>query len=88
MCITKFGNPSSAGDFACSAGELEIESESWSLLPKDLASMYNNVIDWARGQLRINFSRIFKVFTKLPESGENGSASILTRFRSHETVSM
>ena len=32
---------SSAGDFACSAGELEIESESWSLQPKagDLASM-------------------------------------------------
>ena len=31
----------SAGDFACSAGELEIESESWSLQPKaeDLASM-------------------------------------------------
>ena len=31
MCITKFVNPSSAGDFACSAGELEIESESWRL---------------------------------------------------------
>ena len=26
------------------------------------------VIAWARGQLRINFTRIFKVFTKLPES--------------------
>ena len=41
ICITKFVNPSSAGDFACSAGELEIESESWSLQPKagDLASM-------------------------------------------------
>ena len=39
--ITKFVSPSSAGDFACSAGELEIESESWSLQPKagDLASM-------------------------------------------------
>ena len=23
---------------------------------------------WARGQLRINFTRILKVFTKLPES--------------------
>jgi len=41
-CITKFVNPSSAGDFACSAGELEIESESWSVQPKagDLASMH------------------------------------------------
>ena len=29
--MTKFVNPSSAGDFACSAGELEIESESWTL---------------------------------------------------------
>ena len=26
------------------------------------------VIAWARGQLRINFTRIFKGFTKLPES--------------------
>jgi len=26
------------------------------------------VIAWARGQLRINFTRIFNVFTKLPES--------------------
>ena len=26
------------------------------------------VIAWARGQLRINFTRIFKVFAKLPES--------------------
>ena len=25
------------------------------------------VIAWARGQLRINFTSIFKVFTKLPE---------------------
>ena len=31
ICITKFVNPSSAGDFACSAGELEIECESWRL---------------------------------------------------------
>ena len=40
--MTKFVNPSSAGDFACSAGELEIESESWSLQPKagDLAYMH------------------------------------------------
>ena len=40
-CITKFVSPSSAGDFACSAGELEIESESWSVQPKagDLASL-------------------------------------------------
>ena len=38
---TKFVNLSSAGDFACSAGELEIKSESWSLQPKagDLGSM-------------------------------------------------
>ena len=27
-----------------------------------------HVIAWARGQLRINFTHIFKVFTKLPES--------------------
>ena len=26
------------------------------------------VITWGRGQLRINFTSIFKVFTKLPES--------------------
>ena len=26
------------------------------------------LIAWARGQLRINFTRIFKVFPKLPES--------------------
>ena len=26
------------------------------------------VIAWARGQLRINFTSIFRVFTKLPES--------------------
>ena len=26
------------------------------------------VIAWARGQLKINFTSIFKVFTKLPES--------------------
>ena len=31
ICITKFVNPSSAGDFPCSAGELGIESESWRL---------------------------------------------------------
>ena len=39
--MTKFVNPSSAGDFACSAGELEIESESWSVQAKagDLAYM-------------------------------------------------
>lgn len=43
ICIAKFVNPSSAGDFACSAGELGIESESLSLQPKaaDLASMLN-----------------------------------------------
>ena len=29
---------------------------------------YVYVIAWARGQLRINFTSIFKVFTKLPES--------------------
>ena len=26
------------------------------------------VIPWGQGQLKINFTRIFKVFTKLPES--------------------
>ena len=32
------------------------------------------VIAWARGQLRINFTSIFKVFTKLPESrGDEGN---------------
>ena len=29
------------------------------------------VIAWAQGQLRINFTPIFKVFTKLPESRGN-----------------
>ena len=29
---------------------------------------YVYVIAWGRGQLRINFTSIFKVFTKLPES--------------------
>ena len=33
-----------------------------------LLSYFVYVIAWARGQLRINFTRIFKVFTKLPES--------------------
>ena len=33
-----------------------------------LSSLFVYVIAWARGQLRINFTRIFKVFTKLPES--------------------
>jgi len=31
-------------------------------------SLFVYVIAWARGQLRINFTRISKVFTKLPES--------------------
>ena len=30
-------------------------------------SLFVYVIVWARGQLRINFTRFFKVFTKLPE---------------------
>ena len=30
--------------------------------------VYVYVIAWARGQLRINFTSSFKVFTKLPES--------------------
>ena len=31
-------------------------------------------IAWAWGQLRINFTRIFKLFTKLPESrGDEGN---------------
>ena len=32
------------------------------------ATLLVYVIAWARGQLRNNFTRIFKVFTKLPES--------------------
>ena len=32
------------------------------------SSRFVYVIAWARGQLRINFTRIFKVFAKLPES--------------------
>lgn len=37
--------PSSGGDFACSAGELEIDSENWSFQPKagDLTSMREGV---------------------------------------------
>ena len=31
-------------------------------------SRFVYVIAWARGQLRINFTSIFKDFTKLPES--------------------
>ena len=31
-------------------------------------SYFVYVIAWGRGQLRINFTSIFKVFTKLPES--------------------
>ena len=44
--FTKFFSPSSAGDFACSAGKLEIGSESWSLQPKagDWASMISFII--------------------------------------------
>ena len=38
--------------------------EAW-LPTKKLTFLY--VIAWARGQLRINFTSIFKVFTKLPE---------------------
>ena len=34
--------------------------------------LFEYVIAWARGQLRINFTRIFKVFTNL-ENFENAS---------------
>ena len=48
-------------------------ARSFFLLPSyPLIVLHNHklvyVIAWARGQLRINFTRIFKVFTKLPES--------------------
>ena len=36
------------------------------ILEKGLQFVY--VIAWARGQLRINFTSIFKVFKKLPQS--------------------
>ena len=32
------------------------------------SGIFLNVIAWGRGQLKINFTSIFKVFTKLPES--------------------
>ena len=38
----------------------------WAKRGKSSSLVY--VIAWARGQLRINFTSIFKVFTKLPES--------------------
>ena len=65
ICITKFVNPSSARDFACSAGELEIESESWSLQPKagDLASMkYCLAVDDGR---RSGHGRVVLLYSEL-----------------------
>ena len=38
------------------------------IIKNAVISMFVYVIAWARGQLRINFTSIFKVFTKLPES--------------------
>ena len=38
------------------------------LVTRHLVVQLVYVIAWARGQLRINFTSIFKVFTKLPES--------------------
>ena len=35
---------------------------------KFFEKLFVYVIAWARGQLRINFTSIFKVFAKLPES--------------------
>ena len=43
---------------------VEMIAENWS----KFMTCFVYVIAWARGQLRINFTRIFKVFTKLPES--------------------
>ena len=39
-----------------------------SLLFNKMNSRFEYVIAWGRGQLRINFTSIFKVFKKLPES--------------------
>ena len=52
--------------------QLENDIRDLYLLPQDL---YTDVIAWARGQLRINFTSIFKVFTKLKklENFENTS---------------
>ena len=41
---------------------------SFTLIALGLLSRFVYVIAWAREQLRINFTSIFKVFTKLPES--------------------
>ena len=48
-------------------GEIHIHNKT---LHRDWLSacLFVYVIAWARGQLRINFTRIFKVLTKLPES--------------------
>ena len=57
ICIAKFVNPSSAGEFACSAGELEIVCESWRLQPKagDFAAMiFKDHIDRLSTDVRLN----------------------------------
>ena len=41
--------------------------------PLELTDALVYVIAWARGQLRINSTSIFKVFTKLPESRSDES---------------
>ena len=43
-------------------------SPQYGLQPRDDIDEYVYLVAWARGQLRINFTRIFKVFTKLAES--------------------
>ena len=45
-------------------GGFEITSN-WIISQSNIEFVY--VISWARGQLRINFTSIFKFFTKLPE---------------------
>ena len=52
------------------AHEDDIEPRKWIKLVFDYlrVKLLVYVITWGRGQLRINFTSIFKVFTKLPES--------------------
>ena len=66
ICITKFVNPSSAGDFACSAGELEIKSESWSfgIKQRRLAIGYKDKQKRKEHNLPLGSSKLAKHFVE------------------------
>ena len=60
------------GDYFSAEGYIMLDDENFPLSLLHFCSLsfqkFVYVIAWARGQLRINFKSIFKVFTKLPES--------------------